>query len=190
MRKPKTPGPLMIIAGILCVSALVRLPLLASEAMALGGAAASTDGAMAASAQPLRATELDVLLDELRAREQVIEEREAGLKVKAEQLAMMEARISEKVAQLTAAEADLREVLAIADSAAEDDVARLTTVYENMKPKDAAGVFEQMPPAFAAGFLSQMRPDAAASIMAGLSPESAYAVSVVLAGRHVEPAGQ
>ena len=31
----------------------------------------------------------------------------------------------------------------VADTAAEDDLIRLTTVYENMKPKDAAALFEK-----------------------------------------------
>ena len=74
--------------------------------------------------------------------------------------------------------------LALADGATEADVARLTTVYEQMKPKESAALFEEMDPTFAAGFLARMRPEAAAGIMAGLSPEAAYTISVVLAGRN------
>ena len=32
----------------------------------------------------------------------------------------------------------------MADQAAEKDIARMTTVYENMKPADAAKIFERM----------------------------------------------
>ena len=74
--------------------------------------------------------------------------------------------------------------MAYADTAAEGDLARLTAVYENMKPKDAAALFEEMDPDFAAGFLGRMRADSAAGIMAGLSPPVAYSVSVLLAGRN------
>lgn len=183
----KRPGPLLIIAGILLFSAAVRLPILATEAFALDGSEA--DQPMT-DPTPLSTGELDVLLAELRERERIIEEREAGLDAKAKRLASLQAKVSEKVDALNAAEQNLREVLAIADSAAEDDIARLTTVYENMKPKNAAEVFERMQPEFAAGFLAQMRPDMAASILAGLTPEAAYAISVVLAGRHVESGGQ
>ena len=83
-----------------------------------------------------------------------------------------------------AAEAKLASTLALADNAAENDLARMTSVYENMKPKEAAALFEEMSPDFAAGFLGRMRPDAAAAIMAGLSAPTAYTVSVVLAGRN------
>ncbi|NHX27768.1 hypothetical protein HA397_27890, partial [Escherichia coli] len=83
-----------------------------------------------------------------------------------------------------AAEDSLRATLTLAETAAESDLARLTAVYENMKPKDAAGLFEQMSPDFAAGFMGMMRPDAAAQIMAALDPATAYSISVVLAGRN------
>ena len=82
------------------------------------------------------------------------------------------------------AEEELRTTLAMADGATEADVDRLTTVYEQMKPKESAALFEEMDPNFAAGFLARMRPEAAAGIMAGLSPEAAYTISVVMAGRN------
>jgi flagellar motility protein MotE (MotC chaperone) len=78
----------------------------------------------------------------------------------------------------------LRAVLAIADGAAEGDLARLTAVYESMKPKDAAPLFEKMAPEFAAGFLGRMRPEAAGAILSGLPPDMAYSISAILAGRN------
>ena len=68
--------------------------------------------------------------------------------------------------------------------AVENDLAALTSVYENMKPKEAAPLFEAMDPVFAAGFLARMRPEVAAGIMAKLSPDAAYSISVILAGRN------
>lgn len=92
--------------------------------------------------------------------------------------------IEEKIAALETAERALSATLALADGASESDLGRLTSVYENMKPKDAAALFETMDPAFAAGFLARMRPETAAGIMAGLSPQVAYKISVILAGRN------
>ncbi|MEP4475030.1 MAG: hypothetical protein ABJ024_08265, partial [Lentilitoribacter sp.] len=77
-------------------------------------------------------------------------------------------------------------LMALANTAAEDDLVRLTAVYENMKPKDASALFEQMEPGFAAGFLGRMRADAAAGILSGLSPQVAYSISVILAGRNAD----
>ena len=92
--------------------------------------------------------------------------------------------MDQKLIALTQAEAALRDTIALADTAAESDLDRLTKVYENMKPKQAAALFEEMHPNFAAGFLGRMRPEAAAEIMAGLSPEAAHTFSVVMAGRN------
>jgi flagellar motility protein MotE (MotC chaperone) len=78
--------------------------------------------------------------------------------------------------------------MALSDSAADDDVARLVTVYEGMKPKDAAQLFEAMDPPFAAGFLARMAPEAAAAIFSNLPPGPAYALSVEMAGRNANAA--
>ncbi|MFU8776460.1 MAG: MotE family protein [Roseovarius sp.] len=85
---------------------------------------------------------------------------------------------------MTSAEDDLRRMIAQTESAAENDVAQLTKVYESMKPKQAAALFEEMDPVFAAGFLARMRPEAAADVLAGLSPGAAHGISVILAGRN------
>ena len=85
---------------------------------------------------------------------------------------------------LVEAEQKLAGTMALAESAAEDDLGKLTAVYESMKPKDAAALFSEMQPEFAAGFLGRMRPDAAAQVMTGLSPDVAYSISVVMAGRN------
>ena len=101
-------------------------------------------------------------------------------------LAVADEEIQRRLVVLEEAEKSLRSLLAIANTAAEDDLARLTAVYESMKPKDAAALFEKMEPAFAAGFLGRMRSDAAAGVMAGLTPETAYSISVILAGRNAD----
>ena len=65
----------------------------------------------------------------------------------------------------------------LADQAAERDIARMTTVYENMKPADAARIFERMDVAFAAGLLARMRPEIAAKVLTGMNADAAYAVT-------------
>ncbi|MGI1662064.1 MotE family protein [Palleronia sp. KMU-117] len=130
--------------------------------------------------------ELAALLADLRGREADVAERErvAATRLAAAQLAEERARAT--LSELLAAEEALRATMALADSAAENDLVQLTTVYENMKPQQAAPLFQQMAPDFAAGFLGRMRPDAAAAILSGLTPDSAYAISVILAGRNAD----
>jgi flagellar motility protein MotE (MotC chaperone) len=122
----------------------------------------------------------------LSAREAAVVAGELVLKDKLAAMALAEAAITDRLNELTAAEEALAATLAIADNAAENDLMRLTQVYETMKPKDAAALFETMAPAFAAGFLGRMQPQAAAAVLSDLSPETAYQISLVIAGRNAE----
>ena len=124
------------------------------------------------------------MLDAFRERETLLQSRETALQDRMQALKIANREIDKKLVELTQAEEALRATIALADSAAENDLDRLTRVYENMKPKQAAALFEEMDPNFAAGFLGRMRPEAAAAVMAGLSPEAAHMFSVVLAGRN------
>ncbi len=124
------------------------------------------------------------LLNAFKDREARLAAREAQFADRMQALRVAEAELTEQLAALQRAEKALSDTIARADTASQSDLDRLTTVYENMAPKDAAALFEQMPPPFAAGFLGMMEATAAAKIMAGLSPETAYSFSVVLAGRN------
>ncbi|WP_376875677.1 MotE family protein [Albirhodobacter sp. R86504] len=123
-------------------------------------------------------------LIDLRERAAVLAEKERDIEARAQTITIAEAAITAKLDELALAEAELAKTMALADRAADDDVARLVTLYENMKPKQAAPLFEEMAPEFAAGFLSRMRPDAGAAILAGLDPKIAYSISVLMAGRN------
>lgn len=173
-------GVLHIVAGFLVASAMIRLggvtgPAMADEAI---GVLEEKRGPSVLTGEP------DALLAAFQDREERLAAREAMLRDRMQALRLAEIEIEDKLQALLAAEAALSDMITLADGAAETDLARLTSVYENMKPKEAAALFEEMPPQFAAGFLGMMRPDAAALIMTQLEPETAYSFSVVLAGRH------
>jgi flagellar motility protein MotE (MotC chaperone) len=174
-------------------STLVILALLFASSGALrlgagvGTALANEVAEPATMAEPAPCAEMPAALAEaLTAREADMTLREAALKDRIAALALSEAAIEKHLIALQAAEAALASTLAIADQAAEQDLARLTTVYETMKPKDAAALFAAMAPEFAAGFLGRMQPQAAAAVMSGLTPETAYQISLHLAGRNTE----
>lgn len=172
-------GVLLVIAILFAASGAIRL--------GSDGYAYAKAGADAVAPEPL-ACEPDAgtaaLLAALKERAVALAEREAAVADRAQALALAEEQIGARLAELTAAEEKLAATLARADTAADEDVARLVAVYENMKPKDAAKLFAEMAPEFAAGFLGRMRPDAAAAVMAGLDSKAAYAISAVLAGRN------
>ncbi|MCB1394569.1 MAG: hypothetical protein H6898_04785 [Rhodobacter sp.] len=124
------------------------------------------------------------LIVDLRRREQALDAREAAV---AERAALVEAgqvRLQDQIAALQAAEGELAATMALADRAAEDDITRLVSVFEAMKPEDAAAVFAEMDAGFAAGFLARLAPQTAADILAGLEPRQAYGLSAILAGRN------
>jgi flagellar motility protein MotE (MotC chaperone) len=167
-----------VIVGLLLASAVLRALTEAGPAIAeiSTQATAATD----AGDQPMD----DSFLAALRAREADVAAREAALTERLAAMRAAEAEFEEKRAALQAAEESLLATIAMAESASATDIAQLTAVYENMKPKEAAALFEEMSPEFAAGFLALMRPDVAAAIMTEVAPDTAYAFSVVLAGRN------
>ena len=179
-RRRQGRGTLYVIGGLLLASAMVRVGGYVGPALANG--TGTPEEAMPEEARDTPTT--GGLLEALQGREARLEQREAQLRERMDALHAAEQQIDNKLQALVAAEEALRATIALADGAAEMDLARLTTVYENMKPKEAAALFAEMAPQFAAGFLGLMRPDAAALIMTELAPETAYSFSVVLAGRN------
>lgn len=182
-RKPTRAGrgTLLIVSFMLLASAALRLTETWGAATALEGEAEE----IAEEERSERAApNFDEILASLAAREARIAEREALIDTRAQALSLAEQRVDEKLGRLEAAEEELRATIALSESAAETDLAQLTSVYENMGAEEAAALFGQMTPDFAAGFLGRMRPDLAAAILAGLDPINAYEISVILAGRN------
>lgn len=172
----------------------IAIALVGSAALRIGGHSGpaiareiSGNDGQVTSAEPESCeqdADISAVLNLLQDREARVTAREDVLLDREQALAVAEAQVRKNLDALAAAEADLERMIAVSSAAAEDDLSQLTSVYENMKPKQAALVFSAMDPEFAAGFLSRMRTDAAAQIMAGLDPETAYAISVLLAGRN------
>lgn len=187
--KRRNAGSIVLIAGLLVSSAALRIVSGAGQAIATENperqAEASADAPDTTKPEFDR-DQLSNMLQAFQEREKRISEAERKIDIRLKALTVADEEISRRLDTLKDAEASLRSVLAIANTAAEDDLARLTSVYENMKSKDAAALFEEMDPAFAAGFLGRMNSESAAGIMAGLSPQAAYSISVILAGRNAD----
>ena len=184
-RPRRTPGALGMVILLLVASAGLRLAsgtgaAIAREVQDLPPSAATGEVARGPSLE-----ELDTMLAAFEVREKALDEKEANIAARMADLRAAEETIATQMEALVAAEEELRATLALADGASETDLTRLTAVYENMKPKEAAALFEEMDAEFAAGFIARMRADAAAGIMAGLSPQAAYSISAVMAGRHM-----
>ena len=170
---------------------LIVVMLLASGLIRLG----SVGAAIARESDPVVETqhvggickpdpELDGMFEIISERTKQLDDKEFALLTREKDLEAAELLIQNNLVRLEEAEQRLAKTIDMVDGASEDDLGRLTTVYESMKPKTAAQLFSQMTPDFAAGFLGRMSPKAAGEIMSGLTPEEAYAISVVLAGRN------
>jgi flagellar motility protein MotE (MotC chaperone) len=173
-------GSLAIFVSLFICSAIFRIALNASEALAQ----AKTDEIPTSAPAPQNsaAEQTDpTYLQAILKREQDAKLFEAELATRKKALDVAKFEIERRIDALKEAESQLSATLSKANTAAEDDVLK---VYETMKPKDSAALFEAMEPTFAAGFLGRMRPDAAANIMAGLDPKVAYTISIILAGRN------
>jgi len=175
----------ILIVLLLLTSSGVRIVGTASEAVANqpGGIEEPKNDEAKTSSTP-SPERLTDLLTAFKEREAKISEQEEYISTRMRELEKVEKQLGEKLIELTQAEAKLRETLAFASTAAEDDLTRLTAVYESMKSKTAATLFEEMAPDFAAGFIGRMRADSAGAIMANMSPEKAYSISAILAGRN------
>lgn len=179
-------GTLFILTGLLLASGALRLGNEAGKAFASGTEAEVSDAVSDSSEGCILEGAPAELAAALLARERRVTDLEMQLEDRFKALADAEEQLTARLAELREAEASLEAAIAGAETASSSDLARLISVYENMKPADAAALFEEMAPNFAAGFIGGMRPDAAAAILAGLEPTTAYAISVILAGRNAE----
>lgn len=182
-------GTLAIIGTLMLLSAGLRLAteagqVIASESLQRVGAPSPEEPATVLDLA--RPDQLSAALEAIKKREARLIERETEIDSRESSVSAAEAAIQQELVKLQDAEQSLRDTIALASAAAEDDLAQLTNVYANMKPKQAAALFEQMDSNFAAGFLARMPPDSAARILAGMPPEKAYEISVFLAGRNAD----
>jgi len=169
---------LFLLAALLFAAGLSRLSL------GVASAVASEDPSRSSALPAAETPDGGALFEALRAREARIAEQEQALAKRAQALRDAEDSLRAQLSELQAAESRLAATLSQTESAAENDLIRLTTVFEHMKPPQAAALFSTMETEFAAGFIARLDPQFAGEVMAELDPTLAYGISAVLAGRH------
>ena len=188
MKRKGSRSALVLIAGFFLASGLLRLGSGTGSAIAREVEALTNSEKEEAQVSQICETSegISELLLAVKQREMRLLERKETFANRLQALGVAEVSMKRNLAALNEAENNLKATMALADTAAEDDLSSLTSVYENMKSKDAIPLFEEMDPQFSAGFLGRMRPDVAASILAGLTPAKAYSISIILAGRNAQ----
>jgi flagellar motility protein MotE (MotC chaperone) len=123
------------------------------------------------------------ILERLQARRQELEQRAREIEIRESLLKSAEKRIEGRVEDLKATEA---KISTATGQKTEQDSARfkgIITMYENMKPKDAAKVFDRLEMSVLYDIASQIAPRKMSDIMGLMQPEAAERLTVELARR-------
>jgi flagellar motility protein MotE (MotC chaperone) len=123
------------------------------------------------------------ILERLQARRQELEARAREIDIRESLLKEAEKRIESKVGEMKAIEA---KTAAINEQKAEAENARfkgIVTMYENMKPKDAAKVFDRLEMPVLLEIAAQIQPRKMSDIMGQMQPDAAERLTVELARR-------
>src|SRR3954454_20486639 len=131
---------------------------------------------------PVSASER-AILERLQSRRQELEARAREIDIRESLLKSAEKRIESKVEELKAVES---RISTAAGQKTETDAARfkgIVTMYEGMKPKDAAKVFDRLEMSVLFEIASQIAPRKMSDILGLMSPEAAERLTVELARR-------
>jgi flagellar motility protein MotE (MotC chaperone) len=132
--------------------------------------------------QPVSASER-AILERLQARRQELEQRAREIEIRESLLKSAEKRIEGRVEEMKATEA---RITTATGQKAETDAARfkgIITMYEGMKPKDAAKVFDRLEMSVLYEIASQIAPRKMSDILGLMQPEAAERLTVELARR-------
>jgi flagellar motility protein MotE (MotC chaperone) len=132
--------------------------------------------------QPVSPSER-AILERLQARRQELEQRAREIEIRESLLKAAEKRIESRVEEMKSIEA---KTSAVNDQKSEAENARfkgIITMYESMKPKDAAKVFDRLEMPVLIQIASQIAPRKMSDILGLMSPEAAERLTVELAHR-------
>lgn len=154
--------------------------------------AASAEGEPATAEAPaeprLSKSEISVL-ESLSERRKELDRRADGLDTREQLLAAAEKRVEGRIAELKEIEARINEKIGRQDAANEERLAGLVSMYETMKPKDAARIFERLDMGVLLDVVKRMQPRKMSAVLAAMDPVVAQELTVELAvGDRLNPA--
>jgi len=123
------------------------------------------------------------ILERLQSRRQELEARAREIDIRESLLKAAEKRIDSRVEELKAVES---RITTATDQKSETDAARfkgIITMYEGMKPKDAAKVFDRLEMSVLFEIASQIAPRKMSDILGLMAPEAAERLTIEMARR-------
>ncbi len=127
------------------------------------------------------------ILERLQERRQEIEQRGRDLELRESLIKAAEKRLEAKVAELKDVEARINAAMNRKDEIEAARFKSIVTMYENMKPKEAAKIFDRLDMKVLFEVASQINPRRMSDILAQMSPEAAERLTVELARRANSP---
>lgn len=143
------------------------------------------------SAEPMQvsASERQVL-ESLLSRRKTLEERERALQLREKLLEAAEKRIEQRVTELKTIEERIEKSFGKQEESRKEQLKNLVSMYANMKPKDAARIFDKLDMNVLINVVEQMNTKKMAPIMAKMDSKVAQRLTVHLANRANNRAGQ
>jgi flagellar motility protein MotE (MotC chaperone) len=123
------------------------------------------------------------LLERLQERRQELDKRSRELDIREGLIAEAERRMEARLAEIKEGEAQLATATQKKDEAEAARFKGLVTMYENMKPRDAAKIFDRLDMSVLMEVATQINPRRMSDILALMSPETAEKLTVELASR-------
>jgi flagellar motility protein MotE (MotC chaperone) len=123
------------------------------------------------------------ILERLQERRQELEQRARDLDLRENLIKAAEKRLEARIAELKEAEARVNAAMNARDEAEAARFKGIVTMYETMKPKDAAKIFDRLDPKVLIEVAGQINPRRMSEILALMSPEAAERLTVELARR-------
>ena len=120
-----------------------------------------------------RRAELDALENQIKAREAVV--------------AAAEKRLNERIDQLKALEQQINVLVERKKAADQEEFKGLVSMYENMKPKDAASIFNQLGDDVLYRVAIAMNPRKMSPVLAAMNTQRAQQLTAMMAAEQVEP---
>ncbi len=123
------------------------------------------------------------LLKSLQGRRQELDARSRELDMRESLLKAAEKRVEAKVDELKTIEARVKAAMGTRDKQEADRFKGIVTMYENMKPKDAARIFDRLDFNILIEVATAINPRKMSAILALMAPDSAERLTVELASR-------
>jgi len=136
-----------------------------------------------ANGSPLPSGAERAILERLQARRQELDARARELDIREGLIAAAEKHVEDKLSEMKQVEAQIGTATEKKDEAEAGRFKSLVTMYENMKPRDAAKIFDRLEIGVLLEVASQINPRRMSDILAQMSPDTAERLTVELASR-------